>query len=290
MATQAGKNPKKDQALKLKKILVRARRQVFSELIGNNPSIFHGEGYDFIELREYMPGDDIRHIDWNITAKKQQPYIKVFKEERELNVVLASMLNGSVHFGSKKFKQELIAEIKAMLSFSAIRNGDLLSSYIFADRLYKENRPSKKVHAVQSLVSDVLDFDALHKKADYGFLSQYLMQRLKRRSLVIVLADYFDLPDFKVLARKHEVIAIIVRDRLEEQPPAFGFSTLQDPESGAELEGDFNKTTMNAYKAKVAEHDHKLYERLRKDQVRFVKIYTDEPVVVKLRRLFEGNI
>lgn len=285
--TAAGKT---DASLKLKKILVRARRQVFSELIGNNPSIFHGEGYDFIELREYMPGDDIRHIDWNITAKKQQPYIKVFREERELNIVLASMLNGSVHFGSKKFKQELIAEITALLSFSAIRNGDLLSSFIFADKLYKENRPSKKIHAVQNLVGEILDFDALHKRADYKGLSMYLMKRLKRKSLLIVLADYFDLPDFKVLARKHEVIAVIVRDRLEEHPPAFGFSTLQDPESGAELEGDFNRTTVKAYEAKVLEHDHKLYERLRKDQVRFVKIYTDESPAVKLRRLFEGNI
>lgn len=279
-----------DVSAKLKKILVRARRQVFSELIGNNASIFQGEGYDFIELREYMPGDDIRHIDWNITAKKQQPYIKVFREERELNVVLASMLNGSVHFGSKKFKQDFIAEITAMLSFSAIRNGDLLSSYIFADKLYKENRPSKKIHSVQSLVSEVLDFDALGKKADYAGLSKYLMQRLKRKSLLIVIADYFDLPDFRVLARKHEVIAIIVRDRMEEHPPSFGFSTLQDPESGAELEGDFNTATMKAYEVKVAAHDHKLYEKLRKDQVRFVKIYTDEQAVVKLKRLFEGNI
>ena len=275
---------------KLKKILVRARRQVFSELIGNNPSIFHGEGYDFIEMREYMPGDDIRRIDWNVTAKMGQPYIKVFKEERELNVVLASMLNGSVHFGSKKFKQEFIAEIAALLSFSTIRNGDLLSSFIFADKLYKENRPSKKIHAVQSLVSEVLEFDALHKKADYKLVGEYLMKRLKRKSLIIVVADYFDLPDFKVLARKHEVIAIIVRDRIEEHPPAFGFSTLQDTESAAELEGDFNKSTIKAYEAKVAEHDHKLYEKLRKDQVRFVKIYTDEPAVVKLKRLFEGNV
>lgn len=275
---------------KLKKILVRARRQVFSELIGNNPSIFQGEGYDFVELREYMPGDDIRHIDWNITAKKQQPYIKVFKEERELNVVLASMLNGSVHFGSKKFKQEFMAEITAMLSYSAIGNGDLFSSYLFADKLYKENRPTKKIHAVQKLVDEMLGFDALHKKANYKQMIQTLMKRLKRKSLIIVLADYFDLPDFKVLARKHEVIAIIVRDRLEEQPPSFGFSALQDPESGAELEGDFNNSTMKAYAAKVAAHDHKLYETLRKDQVRFVKIYTDEPAVVKLRRLFEGNV
>lgn len=275
---------------KLKKILVRARRQVFSELIGNNPSIFQGEGYDFIELREYMPGDDIRRIDWNVTAKMQKPYIKVFKEERELNVVIATMLNGSVHFGSKKFKQEFIAEISALLSFSTLRNGDLLSSFIFADKLYKQSRPSKNIHSVHSLVDDVLGFDALHKVADYKELSSSLMKRLKRRSLVIVVADFFDLPDFKVLARKHEVIAVIVRDRIEEHPPAFGFSTLQDPESGAELEGDFNKSTIKAYEAKVIEHDHKLYEKLRKDQVRFVKIYTDEATVVKLRRLFEGNV
>jgi len=92
---------------KLKKILVRAKRQVFSEISGNNPSVFNGEGYDFIELKEYMPGDDIRHIDWNVTAKMQTPYVKIFKEERELNVVIATMLNGSVYFGSKAFKQDI---------------------------------------------------------------------------------------------------------------------------------------------------------------------------------------
>jgi len=116
------------------------------------------------------------------------------------------------------------------------------------------------------------------------------MSRLKRRSLIIVIADYFDLPDFKVLARKHEVIAIIVRDRVEEHPPSFGFSTLRDPETRAELEGDFNRSTTKAYEAKVLEHDRKLYEKLRKDQVRFAKVYTDEQAVVKLKRLFEGNV
>ncbi len=275
---------------KLKKILVRARRQVFSELIGNNPSIFHGEGYDFIELREYMPGDDIRRIDWNITAKMQRPYIKVFKEERELNVVIATMLNGSVHFGSKKFKQEVIAEITAMLSFSAIKNGDLFSSFIYADKLYKQNKPSNKIHAVQSLTQEILEFDALSKVADYKGLTQSLMTRLKRKSLIIVIADFFDLPDFKILARKHEVIAIIVRDRVEERPPAFGFSSLKDPESRAELEGDFNRSTTKAYEARVLEHDRKLYEKLRKDQVRFAKVYTDEQAIVKLKRMFEGNV
>lgn len=115
---------------KLQRILVRARRQVFSEMVGNNPSVFQGEGYDFIELREYMPGDDIRHIDWNITAKMRKPYIKIFREERELNVVVVSVLNGSVHFGSKKFKQDVIAEINALLGFQHLKM-EIYSAPIF---------------------------------------------------------------------------------------------------------------------------------------------------------------
>jgi len=112
-------------------------------MVGNNPSIFHGEGYDFIELREYMAGDDIRHIDWNITAKMQKPFIKIFREERELNVVLVSILNGSVHFGSQKFKQESIAEVAALLGYSTLKNGDLLSSYIFTDKIVAHEKPPK---------------------------------------------------------------------------------------------------------------------------------------------------
>ncbi len=274
---------------KLQKILVRARRQVFSEMVGNNPSIFQGEGYDFIELREYMPGDDIRHIDWNITAKLQKPYIKIFREERELNVVVASMLNGSVHFGSKRFKQDVIAELSAMLSFSVIKNGDLLSSYIFTDKLESHLKPSKKLFSVHKSVESILNFEALHKRADYKKMADTLFTRLKRKSLVIIIGDFFEIPDFKVLAKKHEVIAIVVRDILEEKPPKMGFASLIDPESGAVLEGDFNDATVKAYAKKVQIHDRKLYAAFRKQQVRFTKLYTHENVSVALRRLFEGR-
>jgi uncharacterized protein (DUF58 family) len=274
---------------KIQKILVRARRQVFSEMVGNNPSIFQGEGYDFIEMREYNHGDDIRHIDWNVTAKMQRPYIKIFREERELNVVMASMLNGSVHFGSKKFKQETIAELVALLSFSVLRNGDLLSHYIFADKMYQHDKPSKKMFAVQKYVESVLEFNALNRVADYKLMAETLYKRVKRRSLLIVIGDFFEIPDFRLLAKKHEVIAVIVRDKLEERPPVMGFSSLSDPESGALLEGDFNRSSVEAYAKKVAEHDRKLYEKFRKDQVRFTKIYTDDVASVKLRRLFEGR-
>ena len=221
---------------KLQKILVRARRQVFSEMVGNNPSIFQGEGYDFIELREYMPGDDIRHIDWNITAKLQKPYIKIFREERELNVVIASMLNGSVHFGSKRFKQDVIAEIVALLSFSTIKNGDLLSTYTFSETMLSHLKPSKKLFQVNKSVENIINFEALNHKADYKLLADTLFKRLKRKSLIIIVGDFFEIPDFKVLAKKHEVVAVIVRDHLEEKPPQMGFASLVDPESGAVLE------------------------------------------------------
>jgi len=274
---------------KLQKILVRARRQVFSEMVGNNPSIFQGEGYDFIELREYMPGDDIRHIDWNITAKLQKPYIKIFREERELNVVVATMLNGSVHFGSKRFKQDVIAEVMALLGFSVMKNGDLLSAYIFSEELEAHYKPTKKIFSIHKIVEDILQFDPLNKKADYKKLADTLYQRLKRKSLIIIVGDFFDMPSLKLLAKKHEVLAVIVRDRLEEHPPEMGFASLVDPESGAVLEGDFNSASVEAYAKKVKEHDRELYATLTKNQIRFTKIYTDENVAVALRRLFEGR-
>jgi len=274
---------------KLQKILVRARRQVFSEMAGNNPSMFQGDGYDFVELREYMPGDDIRHIDWNITAKMRSPYIKVFRQERELNVVVASVLNGSVHFGSKRFKQDVIADVVALLSFATLKNGDTLSSYIFTDEMIAHSKPSKKINQIQKSVEDILTFDALNQQVDFNFISNTLFKRLKRKSLIIIVGDFFEIPDFKLLAKKHEVVAIIIRDRVEENPPKMGFASLLDPESGENLEGDFNASSVDAYKKRVKVHDHKLYTTFQKHQVKFTKIYTDSHIAVELRRLFEGR-
>ncbi len=274
---------------KLQKILVKARRQVFSEMIGNNPSPFHGEGYDFIELREYMPGDDIRHIDWNITAKMQRPFVKVFREERELSVSVVSVLNGSVYFGSKRFKQELIAEINALLGFSVIKNGDLLSSFIFTDKLESSLKPSKNIYSVHKMTQNVLEFDPLGKKVDFKTVSDTLFKRIRRKSLIVIIGDFFEIPDFKVLARKHEVVAIIVRDRLEEEPPEMGFASLVDPETNEVLEGDFNSYSIKEYKKRVLQNDRKLFETLKKHQIRFAKIYTDMNESVMLRRIFEAR-
>lgn len=270
-------------------ILLKARRQIVNDRIGNNPSMFRGEGYDFIELREYIPGDDTRHIDWNITAKMQRPYVKVFREERELNVVTVAMLGGSLYFGRDRFKIESVAEAVALVGYSAISNGDLFTHYSFSESLVDEVRSSKKHFAVATSVEQVMGAELLHRRADYNAMASTLYKKLKRRSLIVVLGDFFEIPDLRLLAKKHEVVALVVRDRLEEKPEAMGYTALIDPVSGAVLEGDFNERSVKRYALKVREHDAALFERFRRDGIRASKLYTDASSSVTLRRMFEGR-
>lgn len=272
-----------------KEILIRARRQIVGDRIGNNPSMFRGEGYDFIELREYISGDDTRHIDWNITAKMQRPYVKVFREERELNIVTVAMLGGALHFGSDKFKIESVAEAVALVGYSAIGNGDTFTHYNFREDLVDEVRGSKKRFAVAVSVEKVMGVELIGHRADYNTMAATLTKRLKRKSLIVIIGDFFESPELRLLAKKHEVVAVVVRDRLEEKPEPMGFGALSDPESGAVLEGDFNAHSVKKYAQKVREHDVTLFENFRSSGIRAVKLYTDANVSVVLRRLFEGR-
>jgi len=274
---------------KINKILVKAKRQVLSDISGNHPSSLQGEGYDFVELREYMSGDDIRHIDWNITAKMQKPFVKVFREEKELNVVVTSVLNGSVYFGSKKFKQDVIAEVVALLGFATLKHGDVLSSYIFTNRTIDHQRATKKVQIVKRNVEAIVEFNPINEEVDFNYISDTLFKRLKKRSLIIVVGDFFEIPNFRVLAKKHEVVAVVVRDKVEENPPKMGFSSLMDPQSGSVLEGDFNSESVKSYTKQLKEYDAKLFESFKKSKIRFTKIYTDATPSVELRKLFEAR-
>lgn len=270
----------------LKQILIKARRQVFSEMVGNNASRFKGEGYDFVELRQYQVGDDIKHIDWNITAKMQTPYIKVFKEERELNISLVSMMGGSLYFGANRLKQEVLSEVVALLGFSAIKNGDILSQYVVQEDITQVTKPSKRQISVHKGVDVVSNLKVLNQPANYKELGTMLMKKLRRKSLVIVVGDFFEIPNFKVLSKKHEVIAVIVRDTIEENPDAFGYASLIDPQSGVQLEGNFSKAKVSSFSQKVQQHDVALFEAFKKANVRYTKVYSDEVAYLKLSKLF----
>jgi uncharacterized protein (DUF58 family) len=267
-----------------RELILKAKKSIFSDKIGNNPSIFKGEGYDFVELRDYQIGDDIRKIDWNITAKSGKPYVKLFQEERELNVVSVALLSGSVYFGSKRMKQDLIGEIVSILGLSAVKNMDIFSSFIFAENSFLYNKPSKRDFAVEKGVQDILTFDPVGKSIDTQFVLKTIMEKVKRKSLIFLISDFYHLPELKFLAKKSEVVAIIVRDRYEENPPSFGSATLVDSESGSRVYGNFGDGSK--YHQQVIEHDKKLFAEFKKRGVRYIKIYTDQKPLRELRKFF----
>ncbi len=273
---------------KLKKIAIKTKRKIFSEIAGNNISHFEGEGFDFVELREYHFGDDVRKIDWKVTARKQKPYIKIFKEEKELNVVIVSLLGGSVYFGSKVLKQDVIAEIFALLAFSSVKNSDNFSSLIFTDKEESFLKPTKKIYGVYKAMEDILDFNPLGKKVDFEALVSYLRKRVKRKSIIFLVGDFVGDVDISLLSKKHEVVAFIVRDRLEENPPDLGFLHLMDPESKKFLQMDLNKKAVEEYKKMIIKNDAVLYKHFIKNRVRFTKVYTDDDPFVKMSKLFAG--
>ena len=270
--------------LAAKKIILKTKKQVYGEMLGNNASLFQGEGFEFSELREYVYGDDVRKIDWKTTAKLGKPYVKVYKEERELNVVVVSMLGGSVYFGTVRQKSDVIAEVVAILGFSAVKNSDLFSHFVFADDLYSVAKPSKKHFAIHQAVEEVVRFEPLGKEANYAALVEMLVKRVKKKALLFIVSDFVGDIDLKFLSKKHDVFAVIVRDRFEENPDQLGYLRLIDMENQKSFEGDIDAQTLKYYKKALHENDEKLYKQFKKRGIRFTKIYTDEEPLLKLMR------
>ncbi len=275
---------------RLKTLLIKTKRQVFSEMIGNNPSLFHGEGYDFSELREYQVGDDIRKIDWTITAKLQKPYVKLFHEERELHVVAACMMGGSLFFGTHRIKQEVVSEVAAILGYSAVKNGDLFTGAVVTDSVETVGRPTKRIFGVNRFVESVDEMHVLGKRADYVEGARQLFKRIKRRSVLFVIGDFLAPIDLALLSKRHEVIAVIVRDRFEEHPKPLGQVHLVDPETGATLQTHFGERSVDKYRAQIIASDKMLYHHLHRHRIRFVKIFTDEEPFGRLIKLFGGRV
>ncbi|HHD75345.1 MAG TPA: DUF58 domain-containing protein [Campylobacterales bacterium] len=258
-------------------------------MLGNNASLFQGEGFEFTELREYVYGDDVRKIDWKTTAKLGKPFIKIYREERELNVVTAVMMGGSTYFGTVKQKSELMSELVALLGYSAIKNGDLFSNIIFADKLYATAKPSKKYFAVEDAVTKMENFQVLGKVSEYKAFSDTLYKRLKRKSLLFLISDFVGEIDLSILAKKHDVVALIVRDRFEEKPEALGHLRLMDMEQGTAYDGMLGSAELKRYESALRQNDEKLYGHFKKSAIRYTKIYTDEEPYLKLVKLLGGR-
>lgn len=270
--------------LNLKKILIKTRKQVFSEIIGNNSSLLKGEGYDFCELKEYEYGDDVKNIDWMISAKKQKPYVKVFHAQKELNINIVNILNGSMHFGTSKLKSTLSIEVASIVAFVAIKQNDPFTSYIANENLNIITKRSKKMHSVQDMLNKYNDYDLIGKNIFYKNISNSLFTSIKKKSIIFIISDFFDSEnlDLKLLAKKHEVYALIIRDKFEEEPTSLNNINFKDPGSLKNYNGSLSSNNIKEYIKEVKILDHNLYKHFQVCGIKSTKIYTNEDPYSKL--------
>jgi len=268
----------------LKKILIKTKKQTFSEIIGNNTSKQKGEGYDFCELKEYEYGEDVKNIDWVISAKMQKPYVKVYHAQKQLNIKIVNFLNGSTYFGTKRFKQEVICELASAIGFISIKQGDPFTSYIANEQLELCTKKSKRTFNVNFMSEQLFDYDVLGRSIDYKKVVGELFKVINHKSIIFLIGDFFDIKnlDLKLLSSKHEVIALVVRDKFEEQPEQMGNVNFNDPSTNQNFEGVLNQTTINDYIKKVKENDSILYKHFQDCSIRFAKVYTHEDPIKKL--------
>ena len=270
----------------LKALQLKARHQVYTLLSGHNLSKLHGEGYDFSELREYQMGDDIRKINWTITAKLGKPYIKELHANRELSVVVAALMDGSLYFGVGNAKQTKLTEVATILGYAAQQNADLFTGISYEQNQINTTPPTKQLYHIEQFSKTLFEASLLGTKVDYNTSVQDLFKRVHKPSLIFVIGDFLEEVDLSLLAQKHEVIAIIIRDREEESPKKLGEVTLSSPQSNTKIDTYFGKKSIEKYLARLQENDEKLIEHFSRYDIRYVKIFTDDEVVGKLLGLF----
>lgn len=281
-----------DLLKKVRKIEIKTRGLSKHIFAGEYHSAFKGKGMAFSEVREYQYGDDIRSIDWNVTARFNHPYVKIFEEERELTVILLIDVSASKEFGTQvQLKQDLITELAAVLSFSAIQNNDKIGVIFFSDKIEKFIPPKKGKTHILRIIRELLDFKPEKKNTDISGALQYFNNVIKKRSVAFVISDFID-ENFedalRIANRKHDVVALRTYDKRETELPSMGLIKMKDAESGKEVWVDTsNKETRNAYKKWWIDTEKKINETFKKSGVDYVYLRTDEDYVRPLLNLFK---
>jgi len=264
---------------KLQTILIKAKEDVYSHLSGGNMSRILGEGYDFSELREYDVSDDIRHISWINSAKLGQPYVKKMHEERELNVAVCSLLDGRFLVGKKR---ELLEYVVAVLGYSVYEANDLFTAFTFVGSELKSYESTKNIYSIERVIEEISKVELLGKKADYGKIDRIEMGS---KHLLFVIGDFLDFVDLSILAQKHEVVVIIVRDVLDENPNVSLNGQLINPQTNQPIHQMLSKKAILHYKAKLLEHDKKLFHYFNEHTIKYVKVYKENEVLRRLEKL-----
>lgn len=276
----------------MKLIEIRTKGVVNNIFGGEYQSAFKGRGMEFSEVRSYTFGDDVRQIDWNVTARSDQPYIKVFEEEREQTLMLCVDISPSGLFGSRRqTKMELATEISAVLAFSAIKNGDKVGMILFSDRIEKVIPPKKGKNHVLRLIRELFVTHPEGRGTNIQSALQYTGKLLNRRAIVVLVSDFEDHnyeKQHKMLHKKHDLINIMILDRLEEDLPNVGLVRFRDPETGEILTVDTSsKSVRLAYRKQRHARRAKLKTYLRKNRMDGVELFTNESYVKSLSGLFQ---
>ena len=277
---------------KVRKIEIKARGLSSNIFAGQYHSAFKGRGMAFSEVREYQFGDDVRDIDWNVTARFHRPFVKVFEEERELTVMLMIDVSGSLDFGTRnQMKREMVTEMAATLAFSAIQNNDKIGVIFFSDRIEKYIPPKKGRKHVLYIIREVLDFQPESKKTDLSQAFEFLGQVMKRKCTAFVMSDFYDRKPFvkplQVCRSKHDLMAIHVYDPIMKNLPDVGLLRVRDSETGHEMYIDTSSKALRTAHAKFwQERSADLKQTFAKSSVDFVSVATDGDYVKSLRQMF----
>jgi uncharacterized protein (DUF58 family) len=278
---------------KVRKIEIKTRGLSQNIFAGEYHSAFKGRGMMFSEVREYQYGDDIRDIDWNVTARQNHPYVKVYEEERELTVMMLIDVSGSREFGAVGVeKREMIAEIAATLAFSASQNNDKIGVIFFSNKIEKFIPPKKGRKHILLIIRELLDFTPEERGTDIGMALQYMTDALKKRCTTFVISDYIDAHDYSmplsIAANKHDVTAIQVYDRRDTQLPNVGLMRLHDLETGAEQWVDTSSSKVRqAFSKWWYQRQQRMNEIMNRSRVEIASIATDEDYVKALMGLFK---
>ena len=285
---------------KVRKIEIKTRGLSQNIFAGEYHSAFKGRGMAFSEVREYQYGDDVRDIDWNVTARFHRPYVKVFEEERELTVMLLIDVSGSLDFGTtRQMKRDLATEIAATLAFSAIQNNDKIGVIFFSDQIEKYIPPKKGRKHILYIIREMLDFHPQSKSTDVGQAVEFMTRVLKRRSTAFVLSDFFVrqgsneeqetfVHTLTMAARKHDVVAIQVYDQRAKMLPDIGLMKVRDAETGHEMFIDTSSNKLrHAHTRYFMERQQFLQQAFTRSNIDWTSVATNEDYVKALLMLFK---
>lgn len=277
---------------KVQKVQILTTHLVNDALAGNYTSAFKGTGMEFDKVREYQVGDDIRDIDWNVTARSNHTHVKSYVEEREMTVMILVDGSSSIQFGSgEQSKMELASELSAVLAFSAIANNDKVGLVLFTDQIDLYLPPKKGKSHVLRVIREILSFEPKNSKTDIGMALEFLARVQKRRSVAFLVSDYYD-TDFdqtlNTASRKHDLISVKISDQREVELPKMGLMRIEDAETGKQLLVDTSNPEVRAlFKQKTEQHLNELDTSFKRRKIDSVSVQTNENYLMPLKLLFK---